>query len=587
MKKSFQAFLMWRVRHLSDRSFMLILSSLVGILAGLTAWLLKTGVFYMHNYFKSNVHNNTFNFSLLIYPFIGIGVTVLFKHYFLKDHVKHDITSILQAIAKRRSLMRSHKSYSSILGAILTAGFGGSIGLESPIISSGASIGSNIGKACKLNYKSITTLLGCGATGAIAAIFNTPIAGILFTLEVLLLDINRFSLIPLLVAAISGTITTELLFADEIFFEFTINQPFYLRHVLHFLLLGILSGLVSFYFTHVFLKINNFFEKIESYFKKFMLGSLALGVLIFIFPALYGEGFDMLKVILSGNAEVIFSDSIFADFINYFWVFILFFLSLILLKVVATSVTMGAGGIGGIFAPSLFTGAVLGFLFARLNNYFFTDHLSPNNFALVAMASVLGGVLQAPLTGIFLIAEITSGYELFVPLMLSTTAAYLTAKFLSPNSIITKQLVQRGELITHNKDKAVLHFMSVKSLIETDFYIVNEHIHLKELLKGIAKSKRNIFPVTKEKKLTGIILLDDVREIMFDEKYYDTLITEFMQIPPAIIDVKEDMETVMEKFNDSGSWNLPVCDNQKYIGFISKSKLFSAYRNQLKDLTEE
>lgn len=587
MDKLFQAFLLWRVRHLNDRTFMLILSALVGILAGLTAWLLKTGVFYMHNYFKSNVHSSTFNFSLLIYPFIGIGLTVLFKHYFLKDHVKHDITALLQTIAKRRSLVRSHKSYSSVLGAILTAGFGGSIGLESPIISSGASIGSNIGRACKLNYKSITTLLGCGATGAIAAIFNTPIAGILFTLEVLLLDMNRFSLIPLLVAAISGTITTELLFADEIFFEFTISQPFYLRHVLHFLILGVLSGLASFYFSHVFLKINKFFDKIESYFKKFILGSIALGVLLFIFPALYGEGFDMLKIILSGNAEVIFSDSIFSDFINYFWIFILFFLSLILLKVVATGVTMGAGGIGGFFAPALFTGAVLGFLFARLNNYFFTDHLSPNNFALVAMASVLGGVLQAPLTGIFLIAEITSGYELFVPLMLSTTAAYLTAKFLSPNSIITKQLVQRGELITHDKDKAVLHFMNVKSLIESDFYAVNEQISLKDLLKAIAKSKRNIFPVTNQEKLVGIILLDNVREIMFDKKYYDLPISEFMQIPPAIIDIKDDMKIVMEKFNDSDSWNLPVCDNQKYIGFISKSKLFSAYRNQLKDLTEE
>lgn len=583
----FQSFLMWRMRNISDRSFMLILSSMVGILSGLTAWLLKTGVYYMHGYFKSYIHSNTLNFSLLIYPLIGIGLTVLFKNFFLKDHIRHDITSILHAIAKRHSLIRGHKSYSSIFGAILTAGFGGSIGLESPIISSGASIGSNIGRACNLNYKSITTLLGCGAAGAIAAIFNTPIAGILFALEVLLLDMNRFSLIPLLIAAISGTITTELLFADEIFFEFTINQPFYLKHILHFLLLGVLSGLVSFYFTHVFVKIDSFFRGIKSYFKKFVIGSLALGILLFIFPALYGEGFDMLKVILSGSADVIFSESIFANFINHYWVFVLFFLSLILLKVVATSLTIGAGGIGGIFAPSLFTGAILGFLFARLNNYFFLEHLSPNNFALIGMASVLGGVLQAPLTGIFLIAEITSGYELFVPLMLSTTTAYITAKFLSPNSIITKQLAQRGELITHDKDKAVLHFMNVNSLIESDFYVVNEHINLKELLKAITQSKRNIFPITNEDRFVGIILLDDVREIMFNKEYYGTPISELMQVPPAIIDVSDNMQTVIEKFNNSEAWNLPVCNNEKYIGFISKSKLFSAYRNQLKDLTEE
>ncbi len=583
----FESFLNWRLHHIKDETFMLILSAIIGVLSGLTAWLLKTGVYYMHHFFKTKINPSTFNFSLLIYPFIGIGITVIFKNYLIKDHIKHDISTLLEAISRRKSIIKKHKSYSSILGAILTVGFGGSVGLESPIISSGASIGSNIGRICKLNYKSITTLLGCGATGAIAAIFNTPIAGILFALEVLMLDMNRFSLIPLLVASISGTITTELLFADAIVFEFHIFQKFYLKHFIHYLALGVIAGFTSYYFTKVYISINNYFRTIISIKKRFFIGASGLAILLFIFPAFYGEGFDILKTILSGNAAKIFSESIFANLINHYWVFLLFFFALIMLKVVATAFTNGAGGIGGIFAPSLFTGAILGFLLAQLNNHFFAELIPENNFALVGMASVLGGVLQAPLTGIFLIAEITSGYELFVPLMLSTTVAFITSKKLTPTSLITKQLAEKGALITHDKDKAVLHFMSVSELIETDLIPVDEHINLKELLKSIAKSRRNIFPVLNNENLIGIILLDDVREVMFDHNYYDMNISNFMKSPPDIIDINDSMHTVMEKFNNCEAWNLPVCNGDKYIGFISKSKLFSAYRNQLKDLTEE
>ncbi len=567
---------------------MLILSVIVGILAGLTAWLLKTGVFYMHNYLKNELEFNSANYRLILYPFIGIAITVLFKEYILKDHIRHNISSILHAIAKRNSLMRLHKIFSSIFGAIITAGFGGSIGLESPIISSGSSIGSNIGKACRLNYKSITTLLGCGAAGAIAAIFNTPIAGIVFALEVLLLDMNRYSLIPLLMASVSGAITTKLLFADDIFFEFTIVQPFLVKHVAYFIVFGIIAGVSSFYFTRLFLNIEHFFDKIKRQYIKLLIGGPALGLLIYIFPALYGEGFDVIKSLLAGEARVIFSESLFTGFIDTAWVFGAFFLALILFKVIATSLTLGAGGIGGIFAPSLFTGGILGFLFAWLNNQFFNEHLSESNFALVGMASVLGGVLQAPLTGIFLIAEITSGYELIVPLMLATTISYVTSKFLISNSIITMQLAKRDELVTHDKDKAVLHFLNVKSLIETDFFPINNEANLQGLIKAISISKRNVFPViNSDGFLVGIILLDDVREIMFNEQQYNTPVVNLMQMPPAIIDINEHMKTVMNKFNDSGAWNLPVCENGRYIGFISKSKLFSAYRAQLINITEE
>ncbi len=588
MKKLFNSFLLWRLRNMSDRSFMLILSIIVGILAGLTAWLLKTGVFHMHNYFKNDLEFNPANYRLILYPFIGIAITVLFKEYILSDHIRHNISSILHAIAKRNSLMRLHKIYSSIVGAIVTAGFGGSIGLESPIISSGSSIGSNIGKVCRLNYKGITTLLGCGAAGAIAAIFNTPIAGIVFALEVLLLDMNRYSLIPLLMASVSGAITTELLFADAIFFEFTIVQPFLVKHIAYFVLFGILAGVTSYYFTRLFLNIESLFDKIEKKYLKLLIGAPALGLLIYLFPALYGEGFDVIKSMLAGEARVIFSESLFAGFIDTAWIFGAFFLALILLKVIATALTLGAGGIGGIFAPSLFTGGTLGFLFAWMNNQFFNEHLSESNFALVGMASVLGGVLQAPLTGIFLIAEITSGYELIVPLMLATTISYVTSKFLISNSIITMQLAKRGELITHDKDKAVLHFLDVKSLIETDFFPINDEAKLKGLIKAISISKRNIFPIiNSDGYLIGIILLDEVREIMFNKKWHNTPIVNLMQMPPAIIDIDENMKTVMNKFNESGAWNLPVCAKGRYIGFISKSKLFSAYRAQLINITEE
>ncbi|MBI9066489.1 MAG: chloride channel protein [Salinivirgaceae bacterium] len=588
MKKLFNGFLLWRLRHISDRSFLLILSIIVGFLAGLTAWLLKTGVFYMHNYFRGDLHFDPKNLRLIVYPLIGISLTVLFKGYILKDYIKHNISSILHAIAKRNSLMRLHKIYSSIIGAILTTGFGGSIGLESPIISSGAAIGSNIGKACRLNYKSITLLLGCGASGAIAAIFNTPIAGIVFALEVLLLDLNRFSLIPLLMASVSGAITTELLFADEIFFEFNIAQPFMVKYLGFYILLGIIAGLVSSYFTKAYTAIEDIFEKIEKKKYRLLIGAPALGLLIFIFPAFYGEGYDVIKAMLAGNADMVFTDSIFASWVDSAWVFAGFFLALILLKVIATTITIGAGGIGGIFAPSLFTGAILGYLFAWTSNSLGIADLSESSFALVGMASVLGGVLQAPLTGIFLIAEITSGYELIVPLMLATTISYVTTKYLSAHSIITMQLAKKGELVTHHKDKAVLHFLHLKDLVETDFFPINENATLEGLIKAIPLSKRNIFPViNNDGYLIGIVLLDDVREIMFNSEYYTTSILNLMHMPPAIIDITSHMEEVMQKFNDTEAWNLPVCEKGRYIGFVSKSKLFSAYRSQLMDISEE
>lgn len=582
-------FLIWRLRHIKNQSFILILSVLVGIASGMTALILKTAVYRGREFLLEGINWSYQNYLFFLYPMIGVGLTLLFKKYIIRDFVKHNITSLLHAISKQNSIVKFHKTYSSVIGSIITAGFGGSIGLESPIISSGAAIGSNIARSFHLNYKEVTVMLACGASGAIAAIFNTPIAAIVFALEVLLIDLSRFSLIPLLMASVSGAITTKLFLDEEILIEFTITNPFLVRDIPFFILLGFLSGLVSVYFTRVFLWIESFFEKIQFLRSKMLFGGICLGVLIFFFPALYGEGYNMVKALIGGRLYEVFQSSLFENSTHIWYMVVIFIGAMIFLKVVATSITLGAGGIGGIFAPSVFTGAMLGFLFVFIFNYFqLGEPLSESNFTLVGMASVLGGVLHAPLTGIFLIAEITSGYELIVPLMLSTTISFITAKSLQKESIVTIQLAKSGELITHNKDRAVLRFMQLTKVIETDFKSIDEDANLGDLVKVIAEAKRNIFPVlTEEGFLVGVVLLDEVREIMFNEELYSTPISNLMSMPPASISMKDSMETVLQKFQETGAWNLPVLDQGEYVGFVSKSKLFSAYRQHLVKITSD
>ncbi len=582
--------LIWRVRHISSRNFILILSVLVGIAAGLTALLLKTAVFRFRDILINDIDENSKHLYLLVYPSIGIIITLFLRKYIIRDFIKHNISSILHAISKRNSLMRAHKVFSSMLGGVFTAGFGGSIGLESPIISSGAAIGSNLGRVLKLNYKQITLLLACGSAGAIAAIFNTPIAGIVFALEVLMIDLTRFSLIPLLMSSVSGAITTKLFYKEEILFGFTIQDAFVSSDIPFYVVLGILSGFVSVYFTKVFLYIEQWFERFKNYRYRLLIGGAILGLLIYIFPPLFGEGFESIKVVFSGNYARLMEGTLFESFKSSVPVLVLFFLFLILLKVVAAATTVGAGGIGGIFAPSLFTGSITGFLFAYLLNLPGLElQLAEMNYALVGMGSVLGGVLHAPLTGIFLIAEITTGYELIVPLMLSTTISFVTVKFIESNSIITMQLARRGELITHNKDKAVMQFMNLDEVIEKDIKTISIEANLGELVKLISKSNRNIFPVVDtDNSLMGIILVDHVREIMFNPELYEkTYVSNLMVSAPTYISMDNPMEEVIRKFNDSNAWNLPVLDNGKYIGMVSKSKLFSSYRKQLLNITDE
>ena len=582
----------WRLRNLNENTFVLILAAIVGTLAGFVALGLKVSVYYLRELSVVRIiGDDKYKLALLlIFPTLGIGLTLFLKHFIIKDTIKHNISSILSAISKKNSIMRRHKVFSSMLGGILTAGFGGSVGLESPIISSGAAIGSNFGRVFHFNYKTITLLLACGSSGAIAAIFNTPIAGVVFALEVLLLDLSRFSLIPLLIASVSGTIVTTIFYPESILFDFQIQESFKISYLPFYLAFALLCGLVAHYFSSTYLRIEQRIEKIENPYRRFLIGSLGFGILLLVFPPLWGEGFSAIKALMSENHHAVLDMTLYSQYSDNLLVIFLVFIFLILLKVVSTALTVGAGGIGGIFAPSLFTGALTGYLFAFfVNTLDLGVHLSLVNFTMIGMAGLLSGVLHAPLTGLFLIAEITFGYELIVPLMIVTTISFLTAKYFNKNSIVTAQLAAKGQLITHNKDQAVLTMMKLKSVIETDFLTVPIDANLGDLVKIVSKAKRNLFPVIdNEGFLAGVILLDDIREIMFNQDLYKKhLVQNLMTIPPAFIKMDDKMDTVMHKFNKTRAWNLPIIEKGRYVGFVSKSKLFNVYRQQLVEITAE
>jgi CIC family chloride channel protein len=583
-------FYLRRIQHITDKYFIFILSLIIGILAGLSALLLRTGVFWLRNILVQNPEFGISNLLFFVYPAIGIFIVVIINKYILKDKTGHSISSILYSISKQKSYLPPHKMFSSITGGLLTAGLGGSVGLESPIISSGASIGSNIARYFRMDYKTTTVLLACGAAGAISGIFNTPIAGVIFALEVLMLDLTRFSLIPLLISSTSGAVISQLFYKQDILFEFTINQSFEPSQIHLYVLLGALAGLYSRYFAKFYNRIHHFFFQFKKYRYRVLLGALISGVLLFLFPALFGEGFTTVKTVLNGGYLSLMDNSVFSSFKENPWLVVVFMLLLIFAKAVATSANIAAGGVGGVFAPALFAGALVGFLYAHTLNLIFPEMvLSEQNFALVGMAAVLAGVIHAPLTGLFLIAEVTSGYQLIIPLMAATTVSFVTVKVFTNNSIFTKELEEHGELITHNKDKAVLRFMFLDQVIEHDFLVVSPDQSLGELTKVISKSHRDIFPVLDdENNFLGIITMDDLREIMFDRSMYDVLYAHnIMSVPKAVIHYQDSPEEAVKKFKDSGRWNLPVIKDGKYLGFISKSGLFDVYRNLLKNISDD
>jgi CIC family chloride channel protein len=568
--------------------FILILAMIIGILAGISSFLLKTFVFKIDQFVTNFSFDNSIDYLYLVSPGIGILLTYLLFKYIIKDESRHGIPRILYVISRLDGKMKYHKAFSSMLGGALTAGFGGSIGLESPIISSGSSFGSGIGHILKLNFKTKTLLIGCGAAGAMASIFTTPVAAIVFALEVLMLDLTISSIIPLLVASASGAITAKILTSEELLFNFSNNSPFDLADIPYYLVFGVLGGLVSLYFTNTHFVIARYFSKFKKYRSKLLIGTILLGILIFLFPALYSEGYDMIRDIMNGQAEEILKHSYAYEFRDNVYIFLGYIVLIILLKIIATSITIEAGGIGGIFAPAAVTGGLLGFLFSRFSNTFLPfNHLNEDNFTLVGMSTILAAVLHAPLTAIFLVVEMTNGYGLIVPLMLTTAISYVTNRTFNSHSIFTKILAEQGNLITHHKDQTILTLLQVKHVIDNDLLTIKPNSTLKELTLLISKSKRNLFPVVDEDgKYYGLIDMDDVREVMFQPDLYKTPIEKYMMQAKEHVSTKDTMEKVMQKFKNTGYYNLPVIDDGLYIGFVSRANIFTAYREMLNELSD-
>lgn len=589
IKNLFGKFLIWRAKNIQDQEFVLILSFVIGMLSGLAAVVLKNLAYFTYTTVSSGLTFKDENLLYLLLPMAGIFLSVLFVKYVVKDDIGHGVSKILYSKSKKNGIIKPHNTFSSMIGSSLTVGFGGSVGLEAPIVLTGSAIGSNLARLFRLNYKTILLLIGCGSAGAIAGIFKAPIAGIVFTIEILMLELTMTTLIPLLISAVSGALVAYFLLGGSAVFFYTLDAPFIVNDIPFFILLGITSGLASLYFSRTVMQIESRFEQIKSTFGRVLLGGSILGILIFIYPSLFGEGFGALMDILNGNGENVINQSLFKKFVDNQWLFLLLLLLLIIMKAVATASTTGAGGVGGIFAPSLFLGGITGFFTARLINTVSGFSVSESNFSLVGMAGVMAGVMHAPLTGIFLIAEITGGYELLPPLIITATIAYLTTKYFEPHSIYSKKLALRGELMTHNKDKAVLSMMKADNLIETNFLTARPNETLGDLVKLIAKSSRNIFPVIDEdKNFLGIVFLDHIREIIFQpEMYNSTWVRDLLFRPEVTVDINESMEEIAKKFQNTDKYNMVVLNDGKYVGFISRARVFSAYRKLLRDFSDD
>ncbi len=589
MLDSFNAFLRWREKHIKEKTFVIILSLIVGIIGGFAALVLKTLIHFISGALTSHLDITEGNYLFFIYPVVGILITILFVKYVVRDNISHGVTKVLYAISQNKSRLKRHNMYSSLLASSITIGFGGSVGAEGPIVYTGAAIGSNLGSWMRLSPRVLMILVGCGAAAGIAGIFKAPIAGMLFTLEVLMIDLTTVSVMPLLIASITGATIAYVFTGYDVEFFFIQSEPFATSRIPFAILLGIFTGLVSLYFTRVINVMENYFSSLKKQWLKFAAGGAMLSVLVFIFPPLYGEGYGSIVSLLGGNVEGILDGSIFYADRDNMW-FILGFIALIILtKVFATSATTGSGGIGGTFAPSLYVGCMAGFFFASLINHLFGLDLSVKNFALMGMCGVMSGVMHAPLMGIFLTAELTGGYELFLPLLIVSTLSYGTIKMFEPYSIYAMRLAQRGELLTHHMDKAVLTLLKINNVIETDFISVRPEMSLKEMVEVISKSNRNLFPVVDESgRLLGVVLLDEIRNIMFRPDLYRRMFVHtFMSMPPASIEVGESMERVMKIFDDTGAWNLPVVEGGRYVGFVSKSKIFNSYRRVLRHYSED
>ncbi|MCR5819560.1 MAG: chloride channel protein [Bacteroidaceae bacterium] len=583
----------WRRKHIGDKQFMLILAFVIGVLTSLAGLFLKWLISQIEHLLTQGFSITGANWLNLIYPVVGIFLTGLFVRYIVRDDIGHGITKILYAIARKQSIIKGHNTWSSVVSSGITIGFGGSVGAEAPIVLTGSAIGSNLGQVFHLDSKKMMLLVGCGAAGAVSGIFKAPIAGLVFTLEVLMIDFTLGSLLPLLVSCVTASAVTFALSGSNTLFEFHLTNAFAIERIPAYLLLGIFCGLISLYFTRVMNWLEDRFRSLGGPWIRLAVAGPILSTLIFLFPSLYGEGYDLISLLLNGHGQSDWNQVLEGSFFYSMPHLLLLYLAgIIIFKVFATTATNSGGGCGGTFAPSLFLGCVAGFFFASIWNMIPGNSIivPENNFSLLGMAGLMSGVMHAPLTGIFLIAELTGGYGLFLPLMMVAVSAYLTIIIFEPHSIYTMRLARKGELLTHNKDHAILTLMSMDSVIER----YDEHLHpnddLSEIVRQISGSNRDVFPVVDDAgKLLAVLILDRVRHVMFRTELYHRLhVSDLMSQCAARLTTRDPMDVVMNTFERTKAWTLPVVNSEgMFVGFIRRSHVFALYRQMMADMSDE
>ncbi|MBI1288900.1 MAG: CBS domain-containing protein [Flavobacteriales bacterium] len=588
-KKLLREFVQWRLKNISHRTFLLILSVLVGFTSGLVAVTIKNTVHVIQTLVVNGLFSKVQHLMYFVLPALGILITYSIIRWVIRKPVGEGVPIILYSLSRLGGKIPSFHTYASLITAPFTVAFGGSVGLEAPTVITGSAIGSYFGRLFHFDFKMRTLLIGCATAGAVSSIFNAPIAGIVFVLEVIMIDLNTTSLVPLLMASASASVTSRLFLGNDTLFHFPLTEGMQLMDVPFYILLGLIAGLFSVYFTVSFLSIGKVLGRQRNPYLRIAIGGSVLGLLIFVFPPLYGEGFDLINSLIDGHYAHIFTRSLFVGLESDLPLMLLFLGGVVVFKAIATSVTIGSGGIGGIFAPTLFMGSTIGFIVAKVCIMLGFDNISVINFTMVGMAALMGGNMRAPLTAIFLIAEITNGYSLFVPLMIAVSVSFLMARSLFAHSVYNFRLASRGELLTHHSDRNVLTLLRIEQLLEKNLMCVRPEMSLGQLVNVIRASSRNIFPVVDdEEKLVGVIVLDDVREIMFDTSRYETVtVAELMKEPIGTVEVTDTMEKVVNTFRDTDAWNLPVLENGKYRGFISRSKLFTEYRKMLVTFSED
>ena len=576
--------IVWREQHISERYFILLLSLSIGVTMALLAAFLKFIIRHIERFLLLGIDEHSYLY--LILPALGILLSLLFVRYVVRDDISHGVTKVLSAISQRKSRLKPHNTWSSLIASAITIGFGGSVGAESPIVLTGAAIGSNFGRLFRLEQRNLMLLIGCGVAGALGGIFKAPITGLVFVIEVLLLDLTMASVLPLLVSSVSAAAVAYILTGKEILFQFIPTDPYHIARIPLMILLGILCGLISLYFSKTMFRIEGAFKRVESRRRRYFISAAILSLLIFLFPPLYGEGYDAINTLLDGQYIELLEGSLFEGFAGSYWVVFAFFLLTLLFKVFASVATNSGGGCGGLFAPTLFAGGFTGFIFSYLVNYFSSLQvfISPKNYILLGMAGLMAGVMHAPLTGVFLIAELSGGYNLFLPLMLVSLTSFATIRIFMPHSIYSLRLAEQGKLLTHQKDTAVLTLMNVEHVLEQDFERVSPDMTLGEMVRVISVSHRNSFPVVDSQgMLVGIVELDNVRNIMFRPELYERYrVRRFMVTPEVKVYASMPMTKVMRLFDETKAWKMPVVDDEgRYLGFISKSAIFNSYREVL------